>query len=80
MENANIDESDILGAESKRICEEMGFESIQIIATAFIGDHTKTVTAGHGNWHARHGSVDYFLRRSRARMVEDIFKGDTDCD
>lgn len=61
MPDSETERSDLqkaLEAEAKRMCVDMGFDSLQIVATALEVDGTTTrYPAGHGNWHARMGSL-----------------------
>ena len=50
---------------------ELGCDSVQVIATALEKDGTAVYHNGRGNWYARRGAVDYWVRQDGNRDLSE---------
>ena len=58
------------------LCREHA-DTVQVVVTTYEADAgTETYAAGAGNWMARRGSVDAWLRANNARDLADVINKD----
>jgi len=62
MSDNNQPVESVLEDECRRICQTLGIDTVQIVATDFDSNTNKTMTyrAGFGNWFARRDSLCSF--------------------
>jgi hypothetical protein len=71
------EEMDLIEAQAKAFCDslmEMGCDSVQIVATAMLGnDRSARIAQGRGNLYARRGAMeDYMLSMRDEDMATSI--------
>jgi len=63
---------DVLAAHAKQICEDMAFDTLDIVATVLRSDgNTQLYCAGHGNKFARLGAMrDTLIREDELTKID----------
>ena len=51
--------------------EELGADSVQVVATVQDKEGTAVYHNGKGNWYARQGSVEYWLRQDQNKDLSE---------